>query len=104
MNKATKIEHGKYEYRGFIITQGCRGERWQIMWRDVHGWLAAGNTLRQAKERVDHWYYARKTGKRMAQQFAEAVDRVLASSCDRNETTDCPQQHLCRHGIEGSGM
>jgi hypothetical protein len=100
MGKATKIEAGKCEYRGFIITHGCRGERWQIMWRDIHGWLAAANTRRQAKERIDGWYYAKQTGKQIAPQFIEAVDRVITAACERGETTDCPEQHLCRHGVD----
>jgi hypothetical protein len=70
------------------------------MWRDVHGWLASANTLRQAKERIDHWHTARETGERIAPQFVAAVERVLAEACDRGETTDCPKQHLCRHGID----
>ena len=99
MNKATKTGLGKYEYRGFVIEDTYRS-RWQIMWRDVHGWLAAANTLRQAKARIDHWYAARETGERIAPQFVAAVAQVLAEACERNETADCPEQHLCRHGID----
>jgi hypothetical protein len=99
MYKATKIGLSKYQYRGFIIEDTYRN-CWQIMWRDVHGWLAATNTLRQAKTRIDHWYEARQTGRRIAPQFIEAVDRVLADSWDSGETTDRSEQHLCRHGID----
>jgi hypothetical protein len=99
MHKATKIGLCKYQYRGFIIQDMYRSG-WQIMWRDVHGWLAAANTLRQAKTRIDHWYEARQTGERVAPQFIEAVERVLADACERGEPADCPAQHLCRHGID----
>ena len=99
MTKATNVGYGKYEYRGFIIEDTYRS-RWQIMWRDVHGWLASSNTLRQAKARIDHWYAARETGERIAPQFVAAVERVLAEACERGETTACPDQQLCRHGIE----
>jgi hypothetical protein len=99
MTKATKIDAGKYEYRGFIVEDTYRC-RWQIMWRDVHGWLASANTLRQAKSRIDHWYEARSTGERIAPQFVQAVERALAAACERNEAADCPDQQTCRHGID----
>jgi hypothetical protein len=99
MNKATKAGLGKYEYRGFVIEDTYRSG-WQIMWRDVHGWLSAENTLRQAKARIDGWYEAHQTGRRIAPKFIEAVERVLADACSRGETVACPDQHLCRHGID----
>ena len=100
MDKATKVGDCKYQYRGFVIEDTYRS-RWQIMWRDVHGWLASANTLRQAKARIDHWYEARQTGERIAPQYIAAVERVLAEACEQGETTDCPEQQLCRHGVEG---
>jgi hypothetical protein len=100
MNRAKKIGLSKYEYRGFIIEDTYRSG-WQIMWRDVHGWLASSNTLRQAKERIDHWHEARTTGRRIAPQFSEAVARAIAAACERGEPIDCPDAHTCRHGIDG---
>jgi hypothetical protein len=99
MHRAKRIGVCRYEYRGFIVEDSYKA-RWQIMWRDVHGWLAAANTLRQAKARIDHWYDARQAGERIAPQFIEAVERVLSDSCEHGETTDCPEQRLCRHGVD----
>lgn len=99
MNKAKKVSRGTYQYRGFIIDSAYRSG-WQIMCRDTHGWLAFSDTLRQAKARIDDWYDARLTGRRVEAQFAQAVERILSDACERGETDDCPDQHLCRHGID----
>ena len=100
MHKAKRIGFSKYEYRGFIVEDTyCNG--WQIVLRDAQGWVASANTLRQAKARIDNWYEARQTGKRIVhQKFVEAVERVLADACERGELVDCPDEHLCRHGID----
>jgi hypothetical protein len=47
---------------------------------DIHGWLAAQNTLRQARERIDHWYAAAASGEKIAPQFLAAVESVSRDS------------------------
>ena len=29
-----------------------------------------------------------------------ALEHALADACERGESVDCPDQHLCRHGID----
>jgi hypothetical protein len=79
IHKAKMITSGLYVYRGFLITKGYGFSRWQILLGDIHGWLTAANTLRQAKSRIDHWYDARQTGERIPPQCAAAVDKILGA-------------------------
>ena len=79
MHRAKRLSSGEYEYRGFRITDSY-SSRWQIMIGDIHGWLAAQNTLRQAKERIDHWYAAAAIGEKIAPQFLAAVESVSRDS------------------------
>jgi hypothetical protein len=37
------------------------------------------------------------SGPRLEQWWIDEQKRI---ACERDETTDCPDQHLCRHGID----
>lgn len=73
MHKAKKIGIQEYEYRGFRVHQDAHRGRWQIMIGDVHGWLAAANTLRSAKERIDYWFFAVANEHKLCDRIADAV-------------------------------
>lgn len=72
---ARRIRGGQYEYRGFRIDDSY-SSRWQIMVGDVHGWLAAANTLRAAKSRIDHWYEVATAGGHLPLGVADAIASI----------------------------
>ena len=51
--------------------------------------------------REEAWEAAAKDMEKQAAAFTKLADRYRSkASCERGETTDCPDQHLCRHGID----
>lgn len=104
-HKATKNRHGEYEYRGFTIAQAHNDRQWHIMLGGVKGWLASARTLSAAKLRIDRWFEIRASGEQMSQKFVDAIDFVVRKQCaqgwgDDGPSVSCPDQQLCRHGVE----
>jgi hypothetical protein len=104
MSKATKIDANTWHYRGFTISRvqwGPKGGhqlRWQVCVEQefVHAFPRLGD----ARYHIDHWFLKLDDGVKIVQHIADSCERARRIACERGETTDCPEQHLCRHGID----
>ena len=55
--------------------------------------------------RDEAWEAAAKVMDKQASAFTQLADKYRSkAACERGETIDCPDQHLCRHGVEGGGL
>jgi alcohol dehydrogenase class IV len=57
---------------------------------------------------AEAWEVIAQRLERVANDFRSAANKAAAmhvasvvAACARNESTDCPDAHLCRHGIDG---
>jgi len=51
--------------------------------------------------REEAWEAAAKNMEKAAAAYSELANKYRTkAACERGETADCPEQHLCRHGID----
>lgn len=113
MTKATKIDENTWHYRGFTICRNymsshgtrrvCSSQQGYRTTPQTHytGGIAGDwtSTLTKAVERIDHLHRRYAAGE-LQYATRAAVEEAIRIACARNEGTACPDQHLCRHGID----
>jgi len=117
MSKAKKIDANTWHYRGFTITadyhsttsyRQCR-TRQGFRIEDAPSPFGEFSQLRSqwvpslvsAVERIDEWnerYDSRSFLE--GSRIPLAIEKARRIACERGEPIDCPDQHLCRHGID----
>ena len=90
MGRAKKIDEDTWHYRGLRIT---RYER---------RWFSVGHIGTQPWDSLMDAFTLKECVQRIDERFDRANKKALAAAdaCERGETADCPDQHLCRHGID----
>jgi hypothetical protein len=113
MSKPTKIDANTWHYRGFTIIRNymsshgtrriCSSQQGYRTTPQTHssGGIAGDwtSTLTKAVERIDGLHRRYAAGE-LQYTTRFAVEKAIRIACERGETTDCPEQHLCRHGID----
>jgi len=90
MGRAKKIDENTWHYRGLRIT---RYER---------RWFSVGHIGTQPWSSFMDAFTLKECVQRIDERFDRANKKALAAAdaCKRGEPIDCPEQHLCRHGID----
>ena len=99
-NKPVAVTVGRQRENDFGVPQfrcrraGKRGFSWivgtNLYPTESAAWAAIASALHvQANQFLD-----------AAKQAARNADAASRIACERGEATDCPDQHLCRHGID----
>jgi hypothetical protein len=113
MSKATKIDTTAWHYRGFTISRNymsmhgtrrvCSSQQGYRTTPQTHctGGIAGDwtSTLTKAVERIDGLYRRHAAGE-LQYTTRAAVEEAIRIACERGETAECPEQHLCRHGVD----
>ncbi|NBW14896.1 MAG: hypothetical protein EBR82_43535 [Caulobacteraceae bacterium] len=113
MNKAKKIDANTWHYRGFTIHRNymsshgtrrvCSSQQGYRTTPQTHS--SAGivgdwtSTLTKAVERIDDLHRRYAAGE-LQYTTRATVEEAIRTACERGEPIDCPDQHLCRHGID----
>jgi hypothetical protein len=112
MNKATKIDADTWHYRGFTISRNYTSPHgtWATCSTQQGYAVKPGRTngssgingdwspsIKDAVEDIDRLYDRYDT---LSKQGKYLIDQARRIACERGETTACPEQHLCRHGID----
>jgi hypothetical protein len=115
MSKATKIDATTWHYRGFTIRadfnstsfrgtvcktrQGFRIDDAPGCGSGLRPWWSP--SLAASIEQIDEWYTRSEAGRYDVWSLIPvAVNNARRIACERGETSACPDQHLCRHGID----
>ena len=111
MSKATKIDANTWHYRGFTIKRNytsphgtwaaCSTQQGYAVTPGCSSYSSGINgtwarSLKHAVEAID-WLYGRYD--KLSGESKFMVDQARRIACERGESTDCTDQHLCRHGI-----
>ncbi len=55
--------------------------------------------------RDEAWEAAAKHMEKGAAEYTQLAAKYRSkAACERGENSDCPDAHLCRHGVEGGGL
>jgi hypothetical protein len=88
MSKATKTGANTWRYCGFTINR-CTHSRTFLATRPDGTKTYVRDRLRDVVCDIDYWHRSQR----------DIQDRAALAACERGEPTACPDQHLCRHGI-----
>ena len=86
--KATKIDANTWEYSGFTINRWTTSRTFSAARPDGTKTYVR-NTLREILTDIDFWKLKRR----------DIQDRSARAACEAGKPVACPDQHLCRHGI-----
>ena len=90
--KATKIDANTWQYAGFTINR-CTHSRTFLATRPDGTKTYVRDTLREVVTDIDCWNWKQW-------DIKDRADRAAREACAAGQQVACPDQHLCRHGIE----
>jgi hypothetical protein len=115
MTKATKINESSWLYRGFTIHRNYTSPRGtgQVCSTQQGYRLTPGGGYGSSTGIVGDWFptlgdavsrvemlYAKGEAGTLRPEMAAVLAEAKRLACESGEPAACPDQHLCRHGID----